>query len=226
MACFENGGDENNTDIYINSKSGMPSLNNDSLFTSSSLNEYQPVEFDNTPRCEEENNTSLNDLDPCTFLNNIRISNANRLIIGQLNINSIRNKIDALKTIISGKMDILVVTETKLDDTFPINQFLIDGFSTPFRLNRDSRGGGVMIYIREDIPCRKLETHKTPDNFEGIVFEINLRKVKWLLFGGYNPHKENTAIFFSQLTPILDHYLNMTIIFELVILILKLSKKL
>ena len=162
-------------------------------------------------RDESERPELFNNSDPINLLNKIRISNANRLIIGQLNINSLRYKFDALKTIIRGKMDILVITETKLDDTFPTNQFLIDGFSLPYRFNRDRRGdkgGGVFIYVREDIPCRELKSHKTPDNFEGIFLEINLRKIKWLLFGGYNPHRENTPNFLTQLTPILDYYLS------------------
>ena len=63
---------------------------------------------------------------------NIRLSNANRLIIDQLNINSLRNKFDDLKTIISGKIDIFVIAESKLDNTFPTNQFLIEEFFVPF----------------------------------------------------------------------------------------------
>ena len=46
---------------------------------------------------------------PIDILNNIRISNANRIIIGQLNINSLRKKFDVLKTIIRGQIDILVI---------------------------------------------------------------------------------------------------------------------
>ena len=80
---------------------------------------------------------SKNNSDPIDILNNIHISNANRIIIGQLNINSLRNKFDALKTIIKGKIDILVITESKLDDIFPENQFLIDGFLSPYLLGRD-----------------------------------------------------------------------------------------
>ena len=160
-------------------------------------------------RCEQGTCNPLQNSGSSNFLNSIRTSNANRLIIAQLYINSLRNKIDALKTIISGKIDILVITESKLDNTYLTNQFLIDGFSAPFRKDRDSGGGGgVIIYVREDIPCRQLKSHNTPDNFEGIVLEINLRKVKWLLFGGYNPYKENTANFLTKLTPILDHYLS------------------
>ena len=94
-----------------------------------------------------------------------------------------------------------------LDHTFHTNQFLIDGFSPPFRLDRNSRGGGVMIYVRNDIPCRELKSHNVTDNFEGIVLEINLRKGKWLLFGGYNPHNENITHFLTHVSLIVDHYL-------------------
>ena len=110
---------------------------------------------------------SQNNSYPIDILNNIRISNANRIIIGQLNTNSLRNKFHTLKT----KIDILVITESYLGDTFPENQFLIDGFSSPYRLDRDSNGGGVIIFVREDLPCRVLKSHNKPDNFDGIVLE-------------------------------------------------------
>ena len=54
------------------------------------------------------------------------MKNENRLIIGNLNINSISNKFDQLKLFVQGKVDILIVTETKLDSTFPTSQFKID----------------------------------------------------------------------------------------------------
>ena len=52
----------------------------------------------------------------------------NRLVIGHLNVNSMRNKFEALKCIIKENLDILVISETKLDDTFPKNQFTLDGW--------------------------------------------------------------------------------------------------
>ena len=45
---------------------------------------------------------------------------------------------------IKGNIDILLVSETKIDDSFPNGNFLIDGFSTPYRLDRNSNGGGLM----------------------------------------------------------------------------------
>ena len=79
------------------------------------------------------------------------------MIFGNININSIANKFDDLKSMIEGKIDVLVITETKLDNTFLNSQFIIDGYREPFRLNRNRHGGGIMIYIHDDIPSKILK---------------------------------------------------------------------
>ena len=50
----------------------------------------------------------------------LRIRNPNKIIIGNLNINSLPNKFEQLKDIVMQNIDNLVLTETKLDDTFAI----------------------------------------------------------------------------------------------------------
>ena len=70
-----------------------------------------------------------------------------------------------------------MVSETKLDDTFPTSQFLMQGYSTPFRKDQTSKGGGILLYVREDIPCKII---KTDAYHEGFFIKINLRKK-----GGY-----------------------------------------
>ena len=50
-------------------------------------------------------------------LNEIRLKNINKSVVYHLNINSLSNKFDRLKLIIKNKVDILVITETKLDST-------------------------------------------------------------------------------------------------------------
>ena len=162
----------------------------------------------NTNRSMHDSIHSNDNNDPYKMLKSIRVSNVDRLIIGHLNINSLRNKFEALKIITKGNLDILIITETKLDDTFPINQFIIDGFSPPFRVDHNKNFGGVIIYVREDIPSRELKAHPCTINFEGIFFEINLKKSKWLVFGGYNPHKDYITNFLDQLGPCLDHYMS------------------
>ena len=58
------------------------------------------------------------------FLNKLkatRIANINRLMTGHININSIRNKFEMLPNSIKGNLDILMISKTKLDSTFPSN---------------------------------------------------------------------------------------------------------
>ena len=48
-------------------------------------------------------------------------------------------------------VDILMLSEANLDSTFPSTQILINGFSTPHRLDRNSKGGGILLYFRDKI---------------------------------------------------------------------------
>ena len=61
--------------------------------------------------------------------------------------------------LVLNNIDVLVVAETKLDETFPEGCFDIPGYKRPFR-DRDIHGGGIMVFIREDIPSRKLNMLK------------------------------------------------------------------
>ena len=106
--------------------------------------------------------------DTLSILRNLKLKNINRLVLGHLNINSLAGKFDQLKALIKRNIDILVLAETKIDSSFPNAQFRIDGFSIPFRLDRNRFGGEVLIYVREDIPCKELTQHKLPENIEGL----------------------------------------------------------
>ena len=79
-----------------------------------------------------------------------------------------------------------MISETKIDDSFPLNQFIIDEYASPFRIDRSSEGGGIIIYVREDIPSERLEDSPFPKEYSGMFIELNLRSNKWLLFDGYN----------------------------------------
>ena len=132
------------------------------------------------------------------------------IIIAHLNINSLRNKFDALVHIINGNVDILVVVETKLDQTFPENRFRINGFKKPYRRDRTANGGGIMIFVREDIPSLEKTNHTLPHNVEAIFVEINLRKSKFLLIGTYHSTNKDygtsDAIFLNGIGDAMDVY--------------------
>ena len=83
-------------------------------------------------------------------------------------INSISSKFDNLKLKMQGKIDILVLTETKRNSAFPLNQFAMQGYSKPYRFDRNRNGCGVFIYVREDIPVRELKIHNIPKDFSWV----------------------------------------------------------
>ena len=49
-----------------------------------------------------------------------------------------------------------MISKTKTDEGFPLGQFKINGFNAPFRLDRNSNGGGIMLFVREDIPAKLI----------------------------------------------------------------------
>ena len=131
----------------------------------------------------------------------------NKIIIGHLNINSIRNKFECLKYIIDKNVDILLISETKLDETFPEQQFHIEGFSPPYRRDRNDKGGGLLLFVREYVPSRKINVELSPQ-IEVIVIEINLKKKKWILIGSYNPHKSMIDTRLESVSKLFDEFYN------------------
>ena len=121
-----------------------------------------------------------------------------------MNLNSIKSKSELLKDQIKGNIDILMISETKIDDTFPYSQFVIKGFSTPYRLDRDSNGGGILLYVIEDIPSNLIAIENKP--VESFVVGLNLRNDKWLINCSYNPHKNLIDNHLDGLSKYLDLY--------------------
>ena len=144
---------------------------------------------------------SSNDVFPncITQIKDLSLRNIHRVIIGNLNINSLPTEFDQLREIVLKYVDALVITETKLDYIFLTSQFLVSGFSVPCRLDRNRNWGGIMIFIRDDIPSRLLTKHVFPDDIEELFTELNYRKVKWLLLGTYHLPSQSDSYYFNNL---------------------------
>ena len=123
-------------------------------------------------------------------LHMVRIENSSYMIFGKININSIRNKLDLFMNSINNEIHILMISETKIGNSFPVSQVTMTGYSIPFRLNRTSHGGEILLFVRQDIPCKIIKTDCDAD-FKGIFVEINLRKKKWLHKGNIANHMKN-----------------------------------
>ena len=152
-------------------------------------------------------NPQVKENDPKSVLQALKANNLDRPIIAHLNINFLNTKFEHLQELVKENVDILLVSETKLDDTFPNGQFKIEGYDKPIRLDRTKNGGGILFFIRDDLPCTELKSHKLSDYVEGIFIELTIRNSKWLIMGGYNPHKETISYFLSHVSKELDKLL-------------------
>ena len=54
-------------------------------------------------------------------------------------------RVKMLEEVIKDKIDIILISQTKLESSFPVGQFIIKGYSTPFRLDRNQNGGGLWL---------------------------------------------------------------------------------
>ena len=137
-------------------------------------------------------------------MKSIRQDDTNKLVFAHININSLRNKFELLVDQVKGNIDVLMISETKIDDSFPLGNFLIGGFGKPYRLDRDLLGGGILLYVREDIPTNLTEVETKP--IEDFYAEINLRNHKWLINYSDNPHKNMIGNHLRALNEKLDMY--------------------
>ena len=75
---------------------------------------------------------------------------------------------------INGNDDLLVISETKLNESFPEEQFKIPSFTKPFRSDRNQIGGRIKAFVRKDVPS-KLISNET-FNVEGIFIELTFTR--------------------------------------------------
>ena len=98
-------------------------------------------------------------------------------IFAHLNINSYRYKYISLHDILAKKhVDYLAISESKLDASFPSAQLPADDFSL-YRQDVSSSSGGLLIYVRADLPHRRLNYAEINEHgFESLCMEITVGK--------------------------------------------------
>ena len=100
------------------------------------------------------NKNETDDVSQREILSNLRKNNVNKIINRYLNINYIRNKFEYFKYLIVEYVDVILISETKLYNTFP--QCLYGLFHTPYREGRADKRGRLLLHIRQHIPCRNI----------------------------------------------------------------------
>ena len=61
-----------------------------------------------------------------------------------------------LSEMIKGFMNVFMISGTRLNDSFSGGQFFTKHYHTPFRFDWNGNGGGILIYVRDDIPTKVI----------------------------------------------------------------------
>ena len=105
--------------------------------------------------------------------------NTDNFIVVHYNVNSILapDRIGELTHVCSTlKVDVLVITESKLDQTIPNNLLTIPGYHEPLRHDREingRHGGGVLIYIAEPLVFQHKPEFQS-NNYEHIWVDVRI----------------------------------------------------
>ena len=200
--------------VAFNNSCSLAPPNSDTCTTNHSSQEavYQ-VELDDMNDNYIKGNDNSNRVsegdykDPSLRLKEVKINNIHDPALAYINVNSIRSKHADLFTIVNLNVDILTIAETKLDSSFSVVQFTVNGCSEPYRKDRNANGDGLLVYVKKDIPSREINSHpQTCKLFDVIVVELNFRKSKWLLINAYKPPSMNNTIFCEEMSGLIDFY--------------------
>ena len=102
----------------------------------------------------------------------------------------------------------MAISETKLGDEFPDEQFSIEGYSfPPYRRDWNQHGGGPMVFIKKDVITKRLIEFES-SLIEVICIELTVSKNKWAILSVCRPPKFNITLFFWH--PLIKPHANMT----------------
>lgn len=139
-------------------------------------------------------------------LHKYRSAHTKQLLMGHLNINSIRNKFHEMYDILSNELiDIFGLTETKLDASFASAQFSIPDYCL-YRADRNANGGGIMVYVKSAIPHRIRHDIKgeCSNGTELLVIEVKMKNEKMFIIIMYKPPSVSNEDMIAKLGSVLE----------------------
>lgn len=158
------------------------------------MNKYDINESFKTSGSIQSNSSGLNDTFNCFESKGLHFIH--------FNIRSLFPKLAELKTFISKyKFAVIALSETWLDSSVTDSEVHLDGFSI-VRRDRDRQGGGVCLYISNDLAFTERKDLDT-DKLEAVWVNLLLPKSKPILIGScYRPRRQ------SVFTELLEYVLN------------------
>ena len=141
------------------------------------------------------------------------------MFISHLNVNSLYLKFSEVSDlIVRSKFEVVVLSETKLDESYRSALFEIDNYCM-YRQDKQSNSGGLMIYVSKNLPSTIDNINECNDEVECMSIEISCNETKILLLGMYkNPKMKPTAFkqfFEKKCEEVLEKYEHVIIIGDL-----------
>ena len=102
--------------------------------------------------------------------------------------------------------DILCISETKLNNEYGNSLFECSGFKM-YRKDRTSNSGGMILWVRSDIPQERiqgLEITSNSHHIECVIVKMTVRNERWYLICVYKNPKVPDSVFIMKLRELLD----------------------
>ncbi len=139
----------------------------------------------------------------------IRRKQPGKFLIAQININSLQYKHEELKILLENNLvDCLFVSETKFNASHVSAKYEVENYKLFRKDNTHDNGGGLVCYLRSDIPSREevYESHPC----ENLTIMAHINGVKWALIGAYRKPSISAINITEKLDPIIDKCLTET----------------
>jgi hypothetical protein len=209
------------TELSLTDYNNLSQSNKDWYCRTCILPNFTDSYFDNSVN-EESNTSSIHEMSYFPSSNNTtsginnqhvnsifeslreaRKNNPRNFMIAHININSIRYKFNEIREMLDDKIvDLLLISETKLDQTFNDRLFTVGGYK-PLRRGRNCRGGGVMALMNSEFPISRKNDTEFKD-LENICLQVYINDRKWLVMGLCKPPSINDNDFSKYCTKSLD----------------------
>ena len=174
-------------DSLSTNQSYFPSTANISIINDSLPSNSRDADSSPLQTRDQNNRDGSQREDPYQEMRQVRSKCRNNVLISYLNINSFRYKFMEIGEILYDQLsDICFFAETKLDATFNQNCFSVPDYKS-FRQDRNSSGGGLMVYVRSNLPVRHRPDLELESPAETIVLDVCINNRKWAVVGAYRP---------------------------------------
>ena len=75
-----------------------------------------------------------------------------------------------------------------------------------YRKDRTKTGGGLLLYVNQNLPNKIINSYKFKENSEIVLFEFSVSSKKWLLLGNYKSPSQNNLSFIKKLNLALNFF--------------------